>query len=113
MEHCRLEQITFLTDQTQLNHIGAFKTAASLSSLVAKSLDPTSTLSFHLLNPDPAGRANPCPKLMDLGRSHLHYKDLPKLFQIFRKSPCPAQKLDGSGQSPLAGNCSKTFDEIP
>ena len=91
MEHCRLEQITLLIDQTQLNHIGAFKTAASLSSLVAKDLDPTSTLSFHLLNPNPAGRASPCLKLMDLGRSHLHYKDLPKLFENFRKSLRPAQ----------------------
>ena len=83
MEDCSLEQITLLTDQTQLDHIGAFKTAASLSTIVAKDLDPTSTLSSHLLHPNPAGRTSPSLKLMDLGRSHFHYKDFPKLFQIF------------------------------
>ena len=83
MGHPHLKVVTFLAGQSSLNQIGAFKTTASLSSIVAKNLDPRSKLSFHPLDSDLVGRDSPRLKLMDLGRTHIPHIELHKLFEIF------------------------------
>ena len=83
MEHRFLKQVTFLAGQSSLDQIGAFRTNKSLSSIVAKTLDPASRLSIHPLDPDPAGRDSSRLKLMDLGGSHFAHTELRRLFEIF------------------------------
>ena len=83
MNHPRLREVTFLAGQSSLDQIGAFRTTASLLSIAAKNLDPASKLSFHLLDPDPAGRDSPRLELMDLGSSRFPHTELRRLFEIF------------------------------
>ena len=83
LEHNHLKEVTFLGKQGSLNQIGAFSTTPSLSSIVAKDLNPASKLSLHLLDPNPAGHHSPRLKLMDLGSSHFPHTELRRLFEIF------------------------------
>ena len=51
LEHPHLKAVTFLGGQSSLNQIGAFRTIESLSSIVAKNLDPGSKLFSISYNP--------------------------------------------------------------
>ena len=83
LEHPHLKAVTFLGGQSSLNQLGAFKNTVSLSSIVAENLDPESRISFHLLQPGPAGRDRSRLKLMDLGSSHFPHMELRRLFELF------------------------------
>ena len=75
--------LDFLEGQTSLDDIGAFRTTASLSSIVAENLDPASKMSSLVLDPDPAGRESPRLEIMDLCGSHFPHTELRKLFEVF------------------------------
>ncbi len=98
-EHRQLKEVTILHGQSSLDEIGAFRTTASLSSIVAKNLDSASKLSSHLLDPDPAGHDSPRLKLMDLGGSHFPHTELRRLFELFPTVTTLACAIPGREES--------------